>query len=353
MKALILIGGLGTRLRPFTCDVPKPLLPVVNVPFIHYQLGMLKRHGVREVVLATAYQPAKFRRALGDGRKLGLKISYVHEKKPLGTGGAVRNAAGLLSGTTVVLNGDVLQDLDLTALRRLHVKSRAEVTITLSPVKDPTHFGLVEVENTGKVRRFLEKPSPDEITCNTINAGAYLFEPTAIASIPPGRPYSLERGLFPRLLEAKRRLYAYVSKGYWIDFGTIENYLQIHTDILDGTAPFAPTGLSRRGALRLGKGARAAATVLHEGAGTVVVGRGTRIGPHAKFVGPVSLGEGCRIGKDAVLDHCVVLDGARIGGGARLTRCIVGRDCRVGKEAVLGPGTALGDRTIIREYSQL
>ncbi|MEE8425112.1 MAG: NDP-sugar synthase [Elusimicrobiota bacterium] len=353
MKALILIGGLGTRLRPFTCGVPKPLLPVVNIPFIHYQLGMLKRHGVREVVLATAYQPGQFRRALGSGRKLGMKLSYVHERKPLGTGGAVRNAARRLGGTTVVLNGDVLQDLDLTALRRRHVKSRAEVTITLSPVKDPTRFGLVETERTGKVRRFLEKPSPDEITCDTINAGAYLFEPTAIASIPPGRPYSLERELFPRLLEQKRRFYAYVSKGYWIDFGTIENYLQIHTDILDGTAPFAPKGLSRRGALRLGKGARAAAAVHHEGPGTVVVGRGARVGAGARFIGPVCLGDGVIVGKDAVLDRCVVLDGTKIGAGARLERCVIGRNCRIEEQTVIGPGTALGDRSIVREYSQL
>ena len=201
MQALILIGGQGMRLRPFTLETPKPLLPLVNRPFLEYQFETLKKYGIRKVMLCTSYQPEAFRRIFRDGKHLGLEIRYIHERRPLGTGGAVRNAEAFLDETTLILNGDVLNSLDLGKFRKAHLKNRADITIALTPVPDPSSYGLVETNRKGRILSFLEKPSLDEIRTNTISAGAYLFEPRVVRLIPKGIPYSLERGLFPHLLE--------------------------------------------------------------------------------------------------------------------------------------------------------
>jgi mannose-1-phosphate guanylyltransferase len=340
MKAAILIGGQGTRLRPFTLETPKPLLPVLNRPFLEYQFQVLRSHGVREAVLCTSYRADDFRRVFGDGRRLGLKLSYVHEKIPLGTGGALKNAEKhLAGGTALILNGDVLNAFDLRAFLRFHRARRAEISIALSRVKDPTLYGLVLTDEKGFVRRFLEKPSWDEVETNTINAGAYLFEPSVFSHLPAGKTYSLERGLFPERLAEGAKLGGWVAPGYWIDIGNVEKYLQVHLDILEGRAPFRPGPGARP--LKGAAGARVAA------------GPGAKVGPFARFAGSVSLGRGVTIGRGAQLSDCVVLDGAAIGDGARLERCVVGARARVGTHAILGPGTALAGGSRVGDYSQL
>lgn len=340
MKAAILIGGQGTRLRPFTLDVPKPLLPVLNRPFLEYQFRVLRSHGVREVALCTSYRAGDFRRAFGDGRALGLKLSYVREPIPLGTGGALKNAERLLAGgTALALNGDVLNAFDLRAFLRFHRSRKAEISIALSRVKDPTLYGLVLTDEHGRVRRFLEKPSWDEVETNTINAGAYLFEPSVFGHIPAGKNFSLERGLFPERLAAGAVLGGWVAPGYWIDIGTVEKYLQVHLDILEGRTPFKAGPGAR--ALRAADGARVAA------------GEGVRVAEFARFSGAVSLGRGVRVGRGAQLSDCVVLDGAQVGDGARLDRCVVGARARVGTHAILGPGAAVAGGSRIGDYSQL
>ena len=354
MIALILIGGAGTRLRPFTCDFPKPLLPVVNRPFLEYQFDILKRHGIRDVVLCTAYKPAGFHRVLGNGRRLGLRLRYVHETRPLGTGGAVKNASAHLASSILVLNGDVLHALDVTGFLKFHRAKRAELSIALTRVKDPTLYGLVETDPSGRIRKFIEKPSWDEIVTNTINAGAYLFEPSVLSRIPPGINHSLERALFPHMLEDGARLFGYVSRGYWMDIGTVEKYLQVHLDILGGVAPCRLPVPRRRPGLFAGPGARLGRelTLDHE-QGCVVLGRGTRVEDFARFSRRVCVGSRCTIGKGAALEDCVVLDGSRIGDGAVLKNCVVGPDCRVGAHAVMSSGTALAGGSILRAYSQL
>ncbi len=339
MRAVILIGGMGTRLRPFTLETPKPLLPVLNRPFLEYQFQVLSRHGVKEVALCASYRADTFRRAFGTGRQHGLRISYVHERIPLGTGGAVKNAESLLSGTTLVLNGDVLNAFDIGAFLKFHRARRAEISIALTRVKDPTCYGLVFTDDKGMVRRFLEKPSWDEVTTNSVNAGAYLFEPSVLNHIPQGKPYSLERGLFPERLAAGARIAGYVSPGYWIDIGSVEMYLQVHLDLLQGRAPFTPGPRAR--VFKNADGAR------------VMAGAGTTAGPFVRFSGAVSLGASVRIGRGAQLADCVVLDGALIGDGARLERCVIGPRARIGTHAVLGPGAALADGSVIGDYSQL
>jgi mannose-1-phosphate guanylyltransferase len=340
MKAAILIGGMGTRLRPFTLATPKPLLPLLNRPFLEYQFQILRRHGVREAVLCTSYRAETFRRAFGDGRKVGLKLSYARERLPLGTGGALKNAEALLKGgPALVLNGDVLNAVDIGAFLRFHKARRAEISIALTRVKDPTLYGLVITDEHGMVRRFLEKPSWDEVETNAVNAGAYLFEPSVFDHIPAGKTYSLERGLFPERLAAGARLSAFVTPGYWIDIGTVEKYLQVHLDIIGGKAPFKPGSGTRR--------------VKVPGDALVAAGPGLKVGPFARFSGAVSLGAGVKLGRGAQLTDCVVLDGAVIGDGARLERCVVGPRARVGTHAILGPGAALAGGSVVGDYSQL
>jgi mannose-1-phosphate guanylyltransferase len=340
MKAAILIGGQGTRLRPFTVNSPKPLLPVLNRPFLEYQFRVLRSHGVREVVLCTSYRAEDFSRAFGTGRRLGLKLRYVRETIPLGTGGALKNAEKHLAGhTSLILNGDVLNALDIRAFLRFHKARRAEISIALTRVKDPTQYGLVLTDEKGYVRRFLEKPSWDEVETNTINAGAYVFEPSVFSHLPAGKTYSLERGLFPERLADGAKLGGWVTPGYWIDIGTVQKYLQVHLDILEGRTPFKPGAGTR--ALKGIDGARVAA------------GAGGRVAPFARFSGAVSLGRGVRIGRGASLTDCVVLDGAVIGDGARLERCVVGPNAVVGTHSVLRPGAALAGGSRVGDYSVL
>ncbi|MBI4678331.1 MAG: NDP-sugar synthase [Elusimicrobia bacterium] len=367
MLALILIGGKGTRLRPFTCKRPKPLLPLVNRPFLEYQFDVLKAHGVRDVVLCASYLPGRFKRVFGDGRRLGLRLRYVREVRPLGTGGAVKNCERHLRGTFLVFNGDVLSAIDLTGFLRNHRLKRADASIALTRVKDPTLYGLVETDRGGRVRSFLEKPSWDEIRTNTVNAGAYVFEPRALDLIPKGTVHSLERGLFPRLLEARRRVFGYVTAGYWMDIGTVEKYLQAHLDVLSGAAglPIGAAGRTKRArrsrvpadrvracgrAVRLGR-----EIAWPEGGGLTVLGDGAAVGDFVRFSGHVCVGPGCVIGRGAQLEDCVILEGTRIGDGATLKRCVVGERCLIGANTAVAAGrfAAVAGGSVVAPYSFL
>ena len=353
MIALILIGGVGTRLRPFTVDFPKPLLPVVNRPFLEYQFNVLKSHGVRDVVLCSSYKTALFHRRFGDGRRLGLRLRYVQERRPLGTGGAVKNAQPYLRDTVLALNGDVLHALDLGAFLDRHRRRRAEVSIALTRVKDSSLYGMVETDTDGRVRKFLEKPSWDEIVTNTVNAGAYLLEPAVLERIPAGANYSLERGLFPQMIEQRARLFGYVSRGYWMDIGTVEKYLQVHIDILSGGAAIRLSGPRRRRGLCAGRRVRLGRELTVDREGCVVLGDGVRVGDFARFARHVCVGPDCVIGKGAALEDCVILAGSSIADGAVLKGCVIGPRCRVGRHSVVSAGAALAGGSTLRPFSQL
>lgn len=334
MKALVLIGGRGTRLRPLTLSTPKPLLPLANKPFLRYQLEVLRGH-VDEVILCAA-DPAPFSRELG-ARASGLKLRYLSERQPLGTGGAVRNAAAALTRERefLVLNGDVLNNLDVRAFVRAHREAKAVATISLTRVADPSMYGLVETAKGGRIARFIEKPSAEEAVGNTVNAGAYIFDRGMLDHIAPGRAVSLEREVFPALIG--RGLHAWESSGYWIDIGTLDRYLQVHLDLLAG-----------RTGLPLPKGSRPSLD-----GGRVAVGEDARVDATARFSGNVSLGRRCRVDAGAMLRDCVVLDGARIGANARVERCVVGPRCTVGERAALVRATALAGGSRVEAYSSL
>jgi mannose-1-phosphate guanylyltransferase len=240
MKAILLIGGLGTRLRPLTLTTPKPLLPILDQPFLAYQLDFLVRQGITEVTLCTAYKAEVFHQTMGDGKRYGIKLNYVHEQTPLGTGGAIKNAEPYVDGPTLICNGDCLMNLDLRGLIEFHRTKKAAATLALTYVQDPSAFGVIEMEADGKIRRFLEKPSPGETDSHLINAGAYVFEKEVFSWIPQGEVYSVERGLFPKMLAENKPLYALELKGYWLDVGTLDKYQQAQKDVAEGRYPFKP-----------------------------------------------------------------------------------------------------------------
>ena len=349
MKAVILAGGEGTRLRPLTLTTPKPVVPVVDRPFLTHQLDLLSTVGITEVVFSVAYRPERVQSVFGDGGALGRSIRYAVEETPLGTGGAVKNAEEQLDGTTVVFNGDILTDVDLPAVVRRHRETGAKATLVLAPVPNPAAYGLVETDGNGRVRRFIEKPDPSQITTDTINAGIYILEKETLELMPPGVNHSIERAFFPALLARGDHVAAYVHRGYWIDIGTPEKYLQVHRDILRGRFPVALRGRSVSGGWVEGAAEIDPAAVLE---GPFFVGPGSRvakgahIGPDAVLVADVHVAEGATV-RDAV-----VWSGAAIGPGTRVEGALVGRSVRIGKNATVSAGAVLGEGTVVSDYTR-
>ena len=351
MKAILLAGGKGTRLRPLTMHTPKPIVPIFNRPFLHYQIDLLKQvPEIDEVILSLNYQPRRIEDVFGDGSQLGIKIRYVVEPTPLGTGGAVRYAGESLTESVIVLNGDVLTQIDLGAVIGLHRERQARATIVLTPVENPAAYGLVETDGAGNVRRFLEKPGADEITCDTINAGIYVLEPETFERIPKDTAWSIERSYFPSLVERGETFVAYTHRGYWIDIGTPEKYTQVHRDIMDGRYQAPPymggdAGRVWRAAdVRVEDGASIEGPAfLDEG---VVVKAGARIGAYTV------LGRRCHVEEDAAVRGSIVWANGRIGREAVVQDAILGRHCHIGRGASIGAGAVLGDKSVMTDCSR-
>lgn len=343
MQALILAGGKGTRLRPLTVYTPKPIVPICNRPFLLYQIDTLRRAGIKDITLSLSYQPHKIEQLLGDGRDYGVNLKYTVEPQPMGTAGAYKYAEDLIREPTVVFNGDILTDLDLKAVIREHNARKATATIVLTPVENPTAYGLVETESDGRVRRFLEKPKADEITVNTINAGTYILEPKVLDFIPAGENHSFEYGLFPSLLERKENFFAHIpQRTYWIDIGTPQRYLQAHLDLLAG----------RVGRIHLkerrGNFDSATAAEIDE---LSIIGDACVIKPGAQVINSV-IGEGCYIEEKARVENSILWAHTRVGAGAQVIQAITGRGSHVGRSAQVTSGAVLGDKTSLTDYSQ-
>jgi mannose-1-phosphate guanylyltransferase len=346
VRAIVLVGGEGTRMRPLTYTTPKPLLPVCNQAFVDHQLAWLAAHGVDEVVLSLGYLPDAFVAHFPEGRYAGVDLRYAVEAEPLGTAGAIRFAAGDQHERFVVCNGDVLTDLDLGALVREHEKSGAEATIALTRVDDPSRFGVVPTDPDGRVLAFVEKPEPGRAPTDWINAGTYVLEPSMLDRIPQGVNTSIERVTFPRMLESGGRLYARRSDAYWLDVGIPAQYVQAHLDLLAGLVG----GMTPPGAHEIAPGVWASGEVeLHPDAviaGPVLFGAGVRVAPGAT-VRRSSLGEGASVASGAVVDASVVLAGAALETGARVVDSILGPGSTVGRSAsvselsVVGAGAAV------------
>jgi mannose-1-phosphate guanylyltransferase len=336
LEAILLVGGQGTRLRPLTIGTPKPLLPTAGVPFLAHQFAKAAAAGVTHAVLATAYRADMFAACFGDGSALGLEISYVQEDEPLGTGGAIRNAAAGLRGgpdsPVIVLNGDVLSGHDIPAQLDLHRKSDAAVTLHLVEVPDPSRFGCVPTDADGRVTAFLEK-TPHPVT-NRINAGCYVFRRSVIDEIPPGRVISVERETFPGLIAAGALVMGYPDSAYWLDVGTPEAFVQGSCDLVLGrlASPAMPPGRGIPGELMMLDGAQ--------------------VDPAARVHGGTVVGASATIAADAHVTGSVLFDGASIGAGARVSGSVIGRGTHVGAGVVLD-GVVLGDAVRIAPGNEL
>ena len=323
MRGIIIAGGFGTRLRPLTYGRPKAIVPLMNRPFLEYQISLLRDHGMREIVLNLHYMPEKVREVLGDGSQLGVRLIYSVESEPLGTGGAMKLAEPHFGDEPiVVLNGDVLFDLDISALIAFHRRKESEVTITLIRVPDPTSYGLVMTDSVGRVLKFLEKPRWDEVTAYTVNAGAYVMNPKIFCDVPAGKQYSIERDLYPSLLRKGSPMFGFVMDGYWNDIGNPERYLEAHRDILHGDAPF-PNGIQpREDAIYIDEKAKVDSSAKIYG--PCLIGPGTVIGPEVQIHSNVTLGSGVTVGEGTELHNSVIWENSRIGEKCNLDGVVLG-----------------------------
>ena len=351
MKAILLAGGKGTRLRPLTLHTPKPIVPIFDRPFLRYQIDLLRQvPEIDEIVLSLNYQPRRIEEVFGDGEELGIHLRYVVEPTPLGTGGAIRFAAGDTRGEPIVVfNGDVFTSVDLPAVLALHRERQARATIVLTPVENPSAYGLVETDAEGNVERFVEKPSPDQIRCDTINAGIYVLEADTLDRIPTDTVYSIERSYFPSLVENKETFLAYIYRGYWIDIGTPEKYQQAHRDIMDGRF-VAPPFAKSAGTSLVSPEAKIESGAIVESpcfidAGAVVKA-GARIGPYSV------VGHHCHIGEKAVVDGAILWPNTWVDSEARIGAAIAGRHCHFGRNVEIKAGGLFGDKSQVTDYSQ-
>ncbi|HEX6115588.1 MAG TPA: NDP-sugar synthase [Solirubrobacterales bacterium] len=343
MQALVLVGGEGTRLRPLTRTAPKPVIPLVDRPFIRYMIDWLARHGVDEVVLSIGFMAHGIRDGLGDEIPGGPRLVYVEEPDRRGTAGAIKYAEEHLDERFLALNGDVLTDLDLSALIDRHERSGAKATLALYPVDDPSAYGLVRRRSDGEITEFLEKPDPAEIDTDEISAGAYVLERSVLDLVPEGEEFSIEREVFPRLV--RDGLYAQRLEGYWMDIGTPERYLQASWDILEHAVETEPGRMvDERGVFvapgaEIDPGVKLGESVFAEAGARVDAG--ARIGPRAVLGPACEIGEGALV-HESVLHRCCELDP-----GARVAGAILAPNVRVGGGAVVEPGCVIGQGAAI------
>ncbi len=348
MQALILAGGEGTRLRPLTSTVPKPVVPLVDRPFLTYMLEWLHRHGVDDVILSCGFMAEGVRSVLGDGSELGIRLRYIEEPQPLGTGGALKFAEELLEDRFFMLNGDVLSDMDLTAQLEQHERTGARATLALVPVEDPSRYGLVRLNHDVSVKEFVEKPGPEQIDTNLINAGAYILEREILDALPPaGSRVSIERQVFPTLVG--NGLFGYPAHGYWLDIGTPDGYLQATYDILESNVD---TEVGRRlsaAGLTLADGGRVEGRLV----APAIAGSGSMVAQDAIVGGRAVLGDRVTVGEGSHIEGSVLLDDVQVGAHSTISDSIIGRGvtigdgCHIQGGVVIGEGVRIGSENIL------
>ncbi len=351
MKAVIMAGGEGTRLRPLTSNQPKPMLPMANRPMMEHVVNLLRRHGMDEVVVTVAFMANAIRTYFGDGSELGVRMVYATEETPLGTAGSVLNAREELDERFLVISGDVLTDIDLSAVIEFHERKGSLATLALAAVENPLEFGIVITREDGTIERFLEKPTWGQVFSDTINTGIYVLEPEIFDYIPADRSVDFSQEVFPGVLAEGRPLYGYVAQGYWEDVGTTEAYLRAHQDILDRKVQVDIGGFE----IRPG----------------VWVGKGCTIDPAARIEGPAAIADNCTIGASVVLGEystlgsnvrvadgaevrrSVVHDNAYLGPGVRIAGAVIGRSCDLRRGATCDPGSVLGEGCLVGSHAHL
>jgi mannose-1-phosphate guanylyltransferase/phosphomannomutase len=333
MKAVVMAGGEGTRLRPLTSNQPKPMVPIVGKPCMEHIVELLRRHGLNDVVVTLAFLPQAIRGYFGDGETLDVNIEYSVEETPAGTAGSVRLAGRALEDTFLVISGDALCDIDLGALIDFHREQGAAATIGLKSVENPLEFGIVVTDEDGRVERFLEKPSWGQVFSDTINTGIYVLEPEVLRHVPADRPFDFSKELFPLLLEMGRPIYGFVCDGYWQDIGNLDQYRQANFDALEGSVALNIPGIRLRG--------------------NVWIGTGVTIDDLDAVEGPAFIGDNCRVGRDATVGAYSVL-GANVTlrDRARIERSVVDASTHIGRSAVI-EGAILGRSCDVREHVRI
>lgn len=359
MQAVILVGGEGTRLRPLTSTIPKPVVPLVDRPFIAFMIEWLRGHGIEDVIMSCGFLATSVRNVLGDGSAFGIRLRFVEEPDPRGTAGALKFAESMLDERFLLLNGDVLTDIDLTAQIAQHERTGARATLALVPVEDPTAYGLVHLTPEHAVSDFVEKPSSDHIEgggrggrgplpqpyTNLISAGAYVLERDVLELVEPDRNVSIEREVWPRLIG--NGLYGFPSESYWLDIGTPERYLKGTFDIIEGNVHTAVRE-------RLGSDFMALAPdVRVEGRAIppAVLEPGVHVAAGAHVGSLVVLGQGVTVGPGSIVERAVIMNGTEVGPGCTLRDCIVAAGCRIGEGAQITDGAVLGEGVTIGAHN--
>ncbi len=341
MKAVIMAGGEGTRLRPLTANQPKPMLPMVNRPMAEHVVDLLRRHGFEEIVVTVAFLANHVRRYFGDGSEFGVRMVYATEETPLGTAGSVLNAREELDERFLVISGDVLTDINLTELVEFHDKQGSDVTLALKAMENPLEFGIVITGADGRVERFLEKPGWGDVFSDTINTGIYVLEPSVFDWIEAGTQVDFSGEVFPAMLAAGRPMYGFVATGYWEDVGTHDAYLRAHADILDGKVEMTVPGFPIRPGVWIGEGAE-----IHPDAevlGPAVIGDNARIGPHSVVRDHCVLGPNVRVGENSLIERCVVHENSYVASGVTARGAVVSGSCDIRQGSHLEEGVVLGD----------
>ncbi len=345
MKAVIMAGGEGTRLRPLTSNAPKPMLPVANLPMMEHIVALLKRHGFDDIVVTVAFMANAIQTYFGDGSEFGVKIVYANEPTPLGTAGSVRNAMGYLDERFLVISGDVITDVDLTSMVAYHDDREALATIGLVRVDNPLEFGIVITRDDGSIDRFLEKPTWGQVFSDTINTGIYVLDPKVFDYIEPDVSVDFSSEVFPAMLAKQEPIFGSVVDGYWEDVGTLEAYLSSHKDVLDQKVALDIPGFRLSDGVWMGEGAEISPDAQIDG--PAVIGPGCRIEAGTRLGEYVALGSNVRLRSGVDLERCVVHDNVYIADGARLRGTIVGRSCDIRANVRCDEGVVLGDEVFV------
>jgi len=357
VKAVIIAGGLGTRLRPLTYNTPKPIVPVANRPFVLHQIELLKSHGATEIILNLHYLSDAIRELLGDGKKWGVKLHYSIEENPLGTAGAVKLAERHFKGEPliVVFNGDTLTDINITEVIKFHKKKKARATLTLTEVMDPTTYGLVFTDKQGRVLNFIEKPSWERVEGldkYLINAGIYVLDPSIFEGVPWGKPVMFENVVFPDLLKRGEPVYGFESKNYWIDIGSPEKYRLAHEAILRGEVTlFRIFGRREAGGIFMGEKVEMDKTA--RVIGPALIGREVKIGAESVIKNCTVLGDRVVVGRESSIEHSIIWEGCQIGNNVKLNGCILGYNCKLEDGVSILKGGVIADFTILSKGSSI
>ncbi|ABG52312.1 MAG: mannose-1-phosphate guanyltransferase [Trichodesmium sp. St16_bin4-tuft] len=352
MRGVLMAGGSGTRLRPLTCDLPKPMVPILNRPIAEHIINLLKKHQIREIIATLHYLPDVMREYFQDGSKFGVQMTYsVEEEQPLGTAGCVKNIAELLDGTFLVISGDTITDFDLSAAIEFHQKHKSKATLVLTRVNNPIEFGVVITDEEQRIKRFLEKPSTSEVFSDTVNTGTYILEPEILDYLPSNQECDFSKELFPLLLDKNEPIYGYIAEGYWCDVGHLDSYRKAQYDALQHTVKLELPYKERSPNLWIGENTYIDPTAKIET--PTLIGDNCRIGPRVHIELGSVIGDNVTIGADANVKRPIVWNGTLVGEDTNLRGCVICRGSRIHRRAQILEGAVVGSLSTVGEEAQI